>query len=80
MTQGYPELQPQPVVETEPYPPDGVVAVDDVGAEAVATGALEVSVPAPAAGRDGDVTSMYDAPAEPGDASTATAERHFAAS
>jgi hypothetical protein len=39
---------------------------------------LEEDESAPAAGRSGSVTSMYEAPADPASASTAVAAIHFA--
>jgi hypothetical protein len=62
-----------PVVEAAPEPAAALVAEPALEPEADGPPA----VPAPATGCAGSVTSMYNAPAEPGSASTATAASHF---
>jgi hypothetical protein len=55
-------------------PPDEALSV------VVLPAVLWPSLPAPAAGRSGSVTSMYTAPADPGSPSTSEAAIHFCTS
>jgi hypothetical protein len=64
-----------------PLAPEAVVpAVPELVAVEVLEPVPEPWVSTPAAGRPGSVTSIYEAPWEPGSASTASAAVHFAAS
>jgi hypothetical protein len=68
---------PLVLVPSVEVPTDEAPLVDEPLLVELPSAVLWPSLPAPAAGRCGSVTSMYSAPADPGSPSTAEAAIHF---